>query len=87
LPENLREIWEKALETIKTELGNDQSFNIWFKPIRAISLKDGVVKLEVPNNFAKTWLLDKHMPLIYSSLGDSFGPELKIEIEAAGPGD
>jgi len=87
LSENLQNIWEKALETIKSELGNDQSFNIWFKHIRAVSLKDGVIKLEVPNNFAKTWLLDKHMPLIYSSIGDSCGAGLKIEIEASGPGD
>jgi len=87
LSEKLQNIWERALESIKTELGNDQSFNIWFKPIRAVSLEGGVIKLVVPNNFVKTWLLDKHMPLIYSSLGDSCGPDLKVEIEAAESGD
>lgn len=87
MSEQWEDLWQKALELIKTELGNDQSFNIWFKPIRAISLEDGVITLEVPNKFFKTWLLDKYLPLISSSLRASSGAELKIEIKAAQPGD
>ena len=87
MSEHWQDTWQKALDLIKTELGNDQSFNIWFKPVQAISLEGGIIKLEVPNKFFKTWLLDKYMPLIYSSLQASAGAELKVEIEVASPGD
>jgi len=80
-------IWPKALEIIKGELQNEQVYGIWFKPIKPISLKDGVITLEVPNKFFKSWLLDRHMDLLSASLFKASGSDMKVEFVLGEPGE
>lgn len=71
--------WLRAQDIIRNELANEQSFNIWFGPIKFVSLTGDTVTLEVPNKFFRDWLLGRYMGLISSGILKSAGKEFKIE--------
>ncbi|MBI4843873.1 MAG: chromosomal replication initiator protein DnaA [Nitrospirae bacterium] len=68
-------IWEKTIVIIKEKVG-DQAFELWFRPIKFIKVKDDQLILEVPNKFFKEWIED-HFPMILSS---TFSGQLKKEV-------
>ncbi len=72
-------LWTSAKEIIKKDLDNEQTFNIWFNPIRFISLGADTITLEVPNKFFKGWLVDRYMKQLNSGIQKATGKELKIE--------
>lgn len=72
---------------MKEGLNNEQAFSIWFEPIRFVTLKDNSIVLEVPNKFFKSWLLDRYMALLASSVQKASGKELNIEFALKEPGD
>jgi chromosomal replication initiator protein len=76
-------VWSKALDLIKSAVKNDQTFTIWFKPIRFSSLTQDTIALEVPNKFVKTWLLDRYMDILKSAAQKAYGRELKIDFVVA----
>jgi chromosomal replication initiator protein len=72
-------VWAKARDILKKEADNEQTFNIWFSPIRCSSLSADTIVLEVPNQFFKGWLLDRYMDVLESAVRRASGAELKIE--------
>ena len=72
-------VWIRAQDFIRKELNNDQTFHIWFGPIRCVSIAPDTINLEVPNAFFKGWLLDRYMPILSSSVLKATGKELRIE--------
>ena len=80
-------IWLRAKDIIKNELGNDQTFNIWFSPIEFVSMTADMIVLRVPNKFFKGWLLDRYMHLISSGIQKASGRELKVDFVLSEPGD
>lgn len=87
MADNEQAVWAKTLDIIKKELDNEQVFGIWFKPIKPLSLKDGVMVLEVPNKFFKSWLTDRHMDTLLGSLRKAYGPDVTAEFALADTGD
>ncbi len=73
------DFWAKALELIKKDLANEQTYSIWFSPIKFVSMSSDSFSLEVPNKFSQGWLLDRYMPLITASVQKAAGKELRIE--------
>ena len=57
---NIEEAWTRTIEAIGSKVGN-QTFDLWFRPIRLIELQDQQIILEVPNKFFKEWIED-HFP-------------------------
>lgn len=72
-------VWTQAKEIIKQALGNDQAYNIWFVPIKHVSLSNETIVLEVPNKFFQGWIVEHYMPLLRESLQKTAGRDLKIE--------
>jgi chromosomal replication initiator protein len=64
-----KEIWTEAKAVLKNKL-NPQSFNVWFVPTKPLSLKDGILQIEVPNKFFKDWLEEHYSQLIADTLRD-----------------
>jgi len=60
---DLEEIWEKSLSLIEAKVGNN-IFELWFKPMKPVQLKEQQVTLEVPNRFFKEWIEDYYPTLI-----------------------
>lgn len=63
----VKELWEKTLNTLKGEL-TEVSFNTWIKSIEPISLEDSNLRLGVPNNFTKDILENRYKDLIINSV-------------------
>lgn len=69
--------WEKTVEIIEEKVGN-QTFDLWFRPIKFLKLKDHQIVLEVPNKFFREWIED-HFPLLIST---TFSSLLKENVSA-----
>ncbi|MCX5678916.1 MAG: chromosomal replication initiator protein DnaA [Candidatus Omnitrophica bacterium] len=72
-------VWTKALDIIRKELDNEQTFNIWFSPIKCSSCTSEKMILEVPNKFFQDWLLNRYMDVLNSGARKACGAEIKIE--------
>lgn len=70
--------WLKAREIIRKDLANDQTYNIWFDPIKFVSASPDTMVLEVPNKFFQSWLLDRYMPVITMGVQKAAGRDLAI---------
>jgi chromosomal replication initiator protein len=71
-------IWGKCLQLIKVRIPA-QTFNTWFQPIKAISLNDSSLFLQVPNKFFYDWLDTHYQELILSSLREITGDGLQVK--------
>ena len=72
-------VWAKAQDILKKEADNEQTFNIWFSPIKCASLSADTITLEVPNEFFKGWILDRYVDVLTLAVQRASGAELKIE--------
>jgi chromosomal replication initiator protein len=57
------EIWNRCLSALSEKV-NQKSYDIWLKPLKALSLKDNVLEIEVPNKFFKDWIGENYHSLI-----------------------
>lgn len=74
----VREIWDKTLNTLKGEL-TEVSFNTWIKSIEPMSISDTTIRLGVPNNFTKDILENRYKDLIKNSIQAVFNKSYNIE--------
>jgi len=75
--DSLKSIWDKTLADLKAQV-SDQTFTVWFDPIKPINLNDKGVTLGVPNDFFKDWLSERYMPLIKASFSQARGRQTDI---------
>ncbi len=79
---NIEEIWNKSLISMHGKVG-DSAFELWFKPIKLLHIKDNIAMLEIPNRFFKEWIEDYHPNLIKDAIEEATGGQvvLKYKIE------
>ncbi|ABR46244.1 chromosomal replication initiator protein DnaA [Alkaliphilus metalliredigens QYMF] len=77
--DNLPQIWEKAINLIKTEL-TEVSFNTWVKPIQAISLDNETLVLGVPNDFTQGILNARYNTLISNAVKQVTSKNYEVHI-------
>jgi len=75
-------LWQEALKIIKPSL-NPQAFQTWFSFITPISLKEGTLVLEVPNQFFKNWILDHYSDTIKASLNNISSDATQLEFKVS----
>lgn len=59
----IEEIWDKSLSIIEEKVGSN-IFELWFRPIKPLQIKEQQVTLEVPNRFFKEWIEDYYPILV-----------------------
>ncbi len=73
--------WVQTLDIIKDKVGS-QTYDLWFKPLKMLQLKDQQLILEVPNRFFKEWIEDHYQGLLTEAveglLKEKVGIEFKI---------
>jgi chromosomal replication initiator protein len=72
---NIEEAWTKTIEAIGAKVGN-QTFDLWFRPMKFIEFQDQQITVEVPNRFFKEWIED-HYPGLIPETAEKF---LKKEV-------
>lgn len=76
---NVREIWDKTLMLIKTEL-TEVSFNTWIKSIEPLAIKNNsVIILSVLNKFNKEILENRYSSLISNAVKQVTAKEFLVE--------
>ena len=78
-------IWVGAQQLLRTMLNTD-IYNLWFLPIKAVSLDNETLMLEVANDFCEVWLKDNYLGLISDVLAQASGQNLKIKFRVSANG-
>ncbi len=64
---DLKDLWAKTLEIIKSEL-SEVSFNTWIKSCEPMSIDNDVLKISVPNSFTQDILNKRYKVLVANSI-------------------
>jgi len=72
-------LWERALEELGEQLGK-QNFETWIKPIHFSEQKGNDVRLDVPNQFFRDWLMDHFIGLIEQVLRSIAHQQVKVSL-------
>jgi chromosomal replication initiator protein len=83
-PPSAERIWTAAQQLLRT-IVNPDIYNLWFAPLRATTLADEEITLEVANDFSELWLKDNYLGLIRDVLASAAGQHLKINFAVAAP--
>ena len=67
MPDNFEKLWKDALFEIEPNVSK-ANFSTWFKDTYISKYEDGVVTINVPNDFVKEWLSTKYYKFVISSL-------------------
>ncbi|HXG51886.1 MAG TPA: chromosomal replication initiator protein DnaA [candidate division Zixibacteria bacterium] len=73
------ELWEKALVHLREKLGK-QNFETWIKPVRAESINDDTLVLEVPNKFFRDWLSEHYLSQIAAVLSALSHKQIRVSL-------
>ena len=71
-------IWTKCLNVIRDNI-SPNSFNTWFAPIKPISLKENVLKIQVPSQFFYEWLEEHFIDLLKKTIKKELGANGRLE--------
>jgi chromosomal replication initiator protein len=76
----LEEVWNKCLSIIEKKVGTN-AFELWFKPMKFLQVKDNGVVLEIPNRFFKEWVEDYYPNLLNATLEEITGRPMSLKFK------
>lgn len=76
------QIWRSAQNLLQNML-NEDTYNLWFAPIRGVALNGDTITLEVSNDFCELWLKDNYLDLIQGILMQASGRQMQAQFRAA----
>ena len=75
-------IWGSAQEQLRSMLSAD-TYNLWFAPLHPVSQTDGILTLEVANDFCEVWLKDNYMGLLQDVVALAAGRQLQVKFKVS----
>jgi chromosomal replication initiator protein len=75
-------IWNSAREHLRSKLNND-TYNMWFAPLRACAIDGNNVTLEAANEFSGVWLKDNYLSLLQDAFAAAAGRQLQVKFKIA----
>ena len=80
-----QQTWDLAQNHIRSTLGQE-TFNLWFAPLRARNQDQGSLVLEVADNFCEGWLKDNYSGVLREAIAQASGRQLEIRFEVGSAG-
>lgn len=80
----VQDLWEDVLSILKPQM-NDESFDLWLRPIKALSLEGSRLVLQVPNAFFADWLRDHYQGRIENLLKERSGQPMALSFSVLRP--
>ncbi len=77
---NFQEIWNNVLAKIEGKVGSNL-FDLWFKPMKLISLDNTHATIEIPNRFFREWIEDFYPNTLEDIIGSVYGQPVSIRYE------
>jgi chromosomal replication initiator protein len=78
MEKSAEKIWTDCLKIIK-DIVEWQQYKTWFEPIKAISLKNNVLVIQVPSQFFFEYLEEHYVNLLAKTLKRELGKEARLE--------
>ena len=78
-------IWNSAREHLRSKLNND-TYNMWFAPLRACVIDGNYVTLEAANEFCGVWLQDNYLSLLQDAFATASGRQMQVKFKIAAGG-
>ncbi len=75
-------IWNSAREHLRSKLNND-TYNMWFAPLRACAIDGNNVTLEAANEFSGVWLKDNYLSLLQDAFAIAAGRQFQVKFKIA----
>lgn len=72
-------VFQGVLDALSEEL-SDVTMNIWFKPLKLLSIKGNTVVLVAENNFKRNLVVNKYMPLLISCFENELDTDERVEV-------
>lgn len=79
-------LWEDVVSALKPKM-NDESYDLWFRPIKPLSAQDGRLTLQVPNPFFSNWMRDHYVPDMEEIIYQLTGERMNVAFEVLKPVD
>jgi len=79
-------LWDDVLSVLKPQM-NNESFDLWFRPIKALSMEGNRLVLQVPNAFFADWLRDHYQTTIENLLKEHSGDTVNLSFSVLRPLD
>ena len=70
-------VWNNCLRFIQSNI-DQQQFNVWFSQIKAVSLVESVLTVEVPSEFFREYLEDTYLSVLKAALKKELGTGAKL---------
>jgi chromosomal replication initiator protein len=58
-------------------------YNLWFAPLRAVTIDGETLALEVANDFCEVWLQDNYLDVLQRVVAEASGQPLKVQFRVA----
>jgi chromosomal replication initiator protein len=79
-------LWDDVVSILKPQM-NNESFDLWFRPIKALSAEGNRLVLQVPNAFFADWLRDHYQARIETLLKERSGETISLSFSVLRPPD
>jgi chromosomal replication initiator protein len=73
-------LWEDVLCALQPQM-NEESYELWFRPVKPLSLQANCLTLQVPNRFFTDWLRDHYQKTIEDLLKERMGETISLSFE------
>ena len=71
------DVWNNCLRIIE-QIIEPKKFDMWFKPLKPVSIKDSTLTLEVPTDFFREYLEDLYLDVLKKTLRRVIGSDAKL---------
>ena len=73
-------LWDDVLSALKPQM-NDESYELWLKPVKPVSFETGNLVVQVPNPFFTDWMRDHYQGQIEKLLQERIGQPVSLSFE------
>jgi len=77
---DLANLWDKILEYVKQEIG-EQAFENWLTQTKLASITEDCLVIQVPSNFFKDWIYDHYRDILNIAILKTLGKVLPVKFE------
>jgi chromosomal replication initiator protein len=78
MAKTFEQVWDNCLKIFRDNI-NYQSYRTWFEPIKAVSLENDVLTIEVPSQFFYEWLEEHYVEIIGKTIKRELGKDGRLE--------
>ncbi|NTU43236.1 MAG: chromosomal replication initiator protein DnaA [Nitrospirales bacterium] len=79
---DIDDIWQTSLSRIREKVG-EGIFELWFKPMKLLQIKDSTAVIEIPNRFFREWVEDSYPSIITDVLDETAGQRVSVKFKVA----